>query len=244
MGYKDGMVTEDGLVPAEESEFRQELDLINHALASAISRWKVYKGLFASDPQRVDVLNEASPMVSRVIQDALFSEILMRLCRLTDPAESGRGAGARRNLSLFALERHLQGETRDQYRVASAAAKISTAFARDWRNRSIAHADVDVATERAVLDDASVEGVENAFSQLAEALNVIHSGVFNSTFAYDKLILPFKDERAFIHRILLGNQARKEQMRRLEELRIAQRFPEWEEEHGKALWPDWLKQGQ
>jgi hypothetical protein len=48
-------------------------------------KWQEYIELFGKKPSRVDLLNNAAPLFFRIVQDALWYDILMHIARLTDP---------------------------------------------------------------------------------------------------------------------------------------------------------------
>lgn len=52
---------------------------------------RIFRGLYSSDPRRVEVLNRAAPEIAQLLQDLLFDDIVIRLCRLLDPPEDRRG---------------------------------------------------------------------------------------------------------------------------------------------------------
>jgi hypothetical protein len=95
------------------------------------------------------------------------------LCRLTDPVDTGGKA----NLTLQRLAPLVDPTIRGSTEVFLATATACTAFARDWRNRRIAHADLGLALQRPVspLADASRKDVGDALKAIADLLNHLES---------------------------------------------------------------------
>jgi hypothetical protein len=73
---------------------------------------------------------------------------MMHLCRLTDPAETrihiGKKIVIRKNLTVMALHKEIRDPAfRDQVKTSAQASKAKCEFARQARNRLIAHSDME-----------------------------------------------------------------------------------------------------
>jgi hypothetical protein len=66
-------------------------------------KWKVYRQLFGTDKERIDLLNNIAPTAFWVWQETLSDEMDLALSRLTDPKESGKGKKKFDNLTLEKL---------------------------------------------------------------------------------------------------------------------------------------------
>ncbi len=107
-------------------------------------KWREFRELFGTSPQRIGLLEEAAGRFFGQVQNALWEDTLLHLSRLTDAPK----IGGKSNLSVQQLpdlidDPALKG--RVQLLVAQAVEK--SAFARDWRNRFIAHRDLPQAVE-------------------------------------------------------------------------------------------------
>ena len=114
-------------------------------------------------PQYVDLLNTTASLFFWCVQNIWWESLLLHLCRLTDPAPKRR---ARQTQTIQMLPSLIRGDpelSTDVRRLAKLACK-TTKFARDWRNRRIAHHDGDARP----LAEASLKQVE-------DALNAIHA---------------------------------------------------------------------
>ena len=132
--------------------------------------WGEYVELFA-EPDSVVVLNQTAPAIFRIIQVFLWEHMLLRIARLTDPPTSGKG---KENLTILNLPSLVEdrGEKAKLDELASIA-KSKTEFCRDWRNRHIAHRDLDL------LMNGSAEPLKTASGvQVREGLDAIE-GVLN-----------------------------------------------------------------
>lgn len=142
-------------------------------------KWGEYVELFGTSPERIDLLNKSSPSFFRIVQDSLWENILLHIACLTDPP---RSAG-KDNLSVQRLPPLVDAKTAETLASQIAIAKGKTEFCRDWRNRRIAHRDLNLALgEKAEpLKPASRESVRGALDSLADVLNSVSVRYLNAT---------------------------------------------------------------
>ncbi len=142
-------------------------------------KWRQYRELYGSTPKRIDLLNDAAPLLFRVIEDSLWDETLLHLCRLTDSAEY-RGKA---RLSVNRLPSLIQNQdVRARVEALIQETVVKTNFARDWRNRRIAHRDLAHSLDRQArpLEHASRQAVEDALAALRKVLNAVNGGLRNT----------------------------------------------------------------
>jgi hypothetical protein len=137
-------------------------------------KWDEFVELFGTDDQRqFDVMNGVAPGFFYSVQHALWEGILLHLCRLTDPAVVAH----RKTLSLEALLKEDKCKDIFDLKERVRTAKERTTFARDWRNRVLAHSDLEYATnEQAIpLAPASRMQVREALEAIVEVLQAVES---------------------------------------------------------------------
>jgi len=186
-------------------------------------KWAEYHELFGTSAARIDLLNSAAGLFFRILQDTLWEDALLHLCRLTDPAEM-RGRRGRRNLTIQALpalcdDSALKAEVARL--VTEATAKVS--FARDWRNRRIGHRDLGVAlgsTSRPLAAGSRAD-VSEALAAIHRVINHIHESLLNSTLA-DEVITPATGAEALLYVIRDGLQADEERRERIRSGKFSQ----------------------
>lgn len=196
-----------------------ELGEIHHALINDLSwlllKWDQYCALFGTKPERVDLLNKAAPLFFAVVEDTLWDGILLHLRRLTDPASSCGKA----NLSIERL-RSLVPDSGFRAEVAAlvSAAVASSEFARDWRNRRIAHSDLSLHTAQAPLPlaHASRASVIAALESLTALLKRIHEHYFKSDIDLNFVGEP-GDAEALLRVLADGIEASRARWQRLED---------------------------
>ncbi|TWT10640.1 hypothetical protein [Reyranella sp. CPCC 100927] len=136
-------------------------------------KWEEYVELYGKRQSRVEILNRSAPLFFRVVQDVLWADTLLHIARLTDEPNS-YGKPKLTIKTLPPLIADYNGRATVNKLVN--AALLTTAFARDWRNRWIAHTDLALATERASavpLEGASRLKVKDTVAAIADVLREV-----------------------------------------------------------------------
>jgi len=165
-----------------------ELGELFYATSSELTwihwRWKQYRTLFGEKQSRINLLNEAAPFFFRIVHDALFEDTLLAIARLVGPPRSLNKPNLTvQRLSPLVVDVNL----RDEVCSLIQKAKASAEFAVDWRNRRLAHRDLDLSLKRnqLVLAPATREQVEVSLSALRDVLNRIEMECCNAATVYD-----------------------------------------------------------
>ena len=137
-------------------------------------KWDDYSALFG-DNETIDVLNSTAGPFFHDVQHVLRESILLHMCRLTDPLKSA----GKENLTLRALAPMLPADEEASFRNALDAAvddAISkTGFARQYRNKRLAHSALPPAAggEAVVLPAASMAEMSDAIEAIGAAMNCV-----------------------------------------------------------------------
>jgi hypothetical protein len=183
-------------------------------VASLHVKWREYREMFGSTPERIELLNSAAGLFFRIVQDTLWDDTLLHLCRLTDPPQSaGRSNLTLRALPPLVMDPLLRGEVSalvDQ-------AVVATAFARDWRNRHLSHRDLALALNSGAqpLVRASRVQVSSAVAAIHAVLNKISERLLQSTLVMD-VIAPARGAEAVLYVIRDGLEAGKARTARIQ----------------------------
>ena len=183
-GHKSPEEVRAAYVAAMGEELGGLFHVLSNELTSIHVRWKQYRILFGDKPSRVDLLNEAAPFFFRTVQDVLFEETLLAIARLVGPA----GSRGKPNLSVMRLPELIEDQDRRAMSANLVASAVSAAaFASDWRNRHIAHRDLDLSLRQAArpLEPASRQSVEAALESLRTLMNEVERAYMQATTAYD-----------------------------------------------------------
>jgi hypothetical protein len=168
-----------------------DLGHLYHALGNELAwlhiKWDEYVELFGTRSSRVELVNRAAGAFFRLIQHSLWEDVLLHLARLTDSRESMK----KENLTIRGLPSRIpDAETRRAVTALIDAAIVKTEFARDWRNRHIAHRDLKLALAKGAepLKPASRAAVIDAMRSLSDVLNVLSRRYLDSTTAFEETI--------------------------------------------------------
>lgn len=143
-------------------------------------KWGHYVALFGTSEERIDILNKVAPGFFHDVQTALWEDALLHLSRVTDFSSTAGNA----NLTFRRLPQSIDREPlRQQVKDQLDAAIEATKFARDWRNRRIAHRDLSLVLGQQTepLKLASRAGFDDALCLLDSVLNLVSLSYLNST---------------------------------------------------------------
>lgn len=178
--------------------------------------WNEFVILYGTKKERVELANRAAGQFFFLVQEVLWEAVMLHLCRLTDPPQTGP---QRTNLTI----RNFPGLLQDQVLKAEVAKLIETAidkttFCRDWRNRRIAHRDLDLAIGESAnpLQTATIEATRDALAAVASVLNRVesHFDVGQTAFNYAEAMHGAQSLLHVIHDGLTVHKQRLEQLQR------------------------------
>jgi hypothetical protein len=147
-------------------------------------KWKDYRALFGESLETIDLLNEAAPAFFSYLQNVLWEDVLLHLCRITDPQKTSGHA----NLTISLLPPLISDiAIRNKSESLVKVANDKTAFARDWRNRWLAHRELPDFSGKALrpLAAASRQHVEEALTSIREVMNCIEQHYQGSPVHYE-----------------------------------------------------------
>jgi len=139
-------------------------------LAQLNITWSEFIELYGTKPSRIELMNRSAGHFFRMVQDSLWEGLMLHIARLTDrPVVLGRT-----NLTLHNLPALIPDATlKRKIEALCLEATDKTKFARDWRNRHIAHRDLDLAlgTTAKPLPPVEIKQVNDALECFTEMLN-------------------------------------------------------------------------
>lgn len=147
--------------------------------------WSEYRALFAGSQETIDLLHLAARDFFVRLDDLQWSDILMRLCRLTDLC----GTGGRERHSLdYLASRIVSPKVRAAVSDRVRAARAATAFARDDRDRRPAHRRLGGGKPAPArpLREASRRDVELALTAIRHVMVAVNEHLGVGPFAYDR----------------------------------------------------------
>jgi hypothetical protein len=221
-------------------ELGSKLYWLSNAVTNLHIEWQLYKELFCSGSERVGELNRTSGLVSFILGKTLYESVVLGISRVTDPAETGRGKGAKPNLSLLQLKSELPPELQTEYEELCSQAEDKAEFARDERNKMIAHADLWVATKERPIDAGTPAKVDVALEAIRDAINFVEHNLRNTTVIYDDFCGPLDNHTSFLRSLYLGNLKWAQHLAALEAARKERAWKKLAELESSIDLPGWI----
>jgi hypothetical protein len=135
-------------------------------------KWEEFRTLYGTSEKEIALMNAVAPNFFGRLQQILWEDLMLHISRLTDPPKSA----GRDNLSLRRLPM-LVGDPGLKVKVEGlvAAAVTRSDFARDWRNRYLAHSDLLHAENPSLhaLAPASRRDVKETLAEISKPVNVL-----------------------------------------------------------------------
>lgn len=161
--------------------------------------WQQYRQLFGSEPDTVHLLNRTAGLFFKIVQDELWDSVLLGISRMTDPPATG----VRKNLTLRSLPELILDDTlRSEVETLCNYASEEASFAREHRNKRIAHQDHGYLSDSAVnpLSGISRERVEAMLAALRAILNRLNAHYSDSTTMYE-MFVDDSGARLLVHKL-------------------------------------------
>lgn len=165
-----------------------ELGSLYHALWNELvwlySKWEEYVELFGTKPSRIELINSAAGRFFRMVQDSFWEDSLLHIARLTDPPKTA----GKENLTIRKLpDLIVDGNLKSRVSNFVDAAVEKAEFCRDWRNRHIAHKDLQLAlrTGAEPLKPASRAKVKEVLGSISDVLNALSTHYMDSTTMFE-----------------------------------------------------------
>jgi hypothetical protein len=159
-----------------ESALGADLGPYFHALYVDVAwletKWRDFRELYGTSEARVELLNQAAWSFFGTLHNTLFEDLLLHLTRLTDKARIGKSE----NVSIRGLPGLFPDPSRAEIAALVDVAVAKCAFARDWRNRHIAHRDRALAldSDTTQLAFASRGSIREAIDSLTTVIVHVH----------------------------------------------------------------------
>ena len=178
-------------MPQTPLPVKEVYDLLKTEVTWLHGRWICYRQLFAQSEARINMLDECASAFFFIIQDVLFDEVQICLCKLTDPANTGKID----NLSLeqlqLRLEVHGDSGLSVKNRILLDALQTQATPFRTWRNKQLAHLDLQTSMQNRAnpLPGVSRKMIDDALSLIGEYLNAIEIFYNDNEYGYENFIM-------------------------------------------------------
>jgi len=141
-------------------------------------KWQLYRQLFGTDEERIELLNDIAPLLFRVCQEVLLDDVIISISRLTDQPRTGNRHSTRESLSLRRLVVLIDPGQHPQLRPAvqqkwKKVDSLCKPF-RLHRHRRVAHTDLEtIKATGDLLPGISRLMIEDALESIRELMNAI-----------------------------------------------------------------------
>jgi hypothetical protein len=153
--------------------------------------WYIYRQLFRTSENYVDIMNQCAPNFFLIVQQALVDLVILRLFRLGDPVKQK----GRKNLSLEIIcnlvktqeESGLTGSLRP---IVANFKELSNRL-KEYRDKKLAHLNLMRACGNGSLElpPVTFKMIEDALSIVYKFMNKINGHYRNSTTVYSETLL-------------------------------------------------------
>jgi hypothetical protein len=168
-------------------------------------KWGVFRHLYVSGQDVVDLINDAGGDFFRIAQTLLAHDIVLTIARLTDPKQSV----GRENLCLeqliHSIDESQYGPLRQNIEQIYSQLKPSFVFAKTYRNKLLAH--YDLATKLAHLPEPPIPtttDIEAGLQGIRDVMNAVpqyFTGLDIATVNYYDLVTRPGGENRLIARL-------------------------------------------
>lgn len=153
------------------------------------TKWKYFKRLYCKDDETVRLLNSAGAFFFRIVEDLFRDDVILTICRLTDPPRTKVAGKEKINLTLsYLAELVPASESSLVANLADALKQVDVKCERfrPHRNRRIGHYDLDTRQRQpsARLPAFNLADVDGVLDSFADILNAIESHYNNNTQSY------------------------------------------------------------
>ncbi len=172
------------LRPYEErmgKEFAAILGSLNDHWAHARARYQEYCRMYMNR-ENIELLNMIGPMLFNDIKRLFWHDMMLSVCRLTDPATTGKYA----NLTIQRLPVYFKDDAVFSKKLCSDVknAVCAVESVREWRDKRISHSDLWLTLKHEDksedLGNVDISMIEDALDKIHCVLNRISMHLFNS----------------------------------------------------------------
>lgn len=153
------------------------------------AKWNLFQQLYG-EQESVAVLKETAPWAFRTFQLVLLDDILLSICRLTDPAQQGGNTNLTLAQLIDCIDPDKHGEFKQKVSEAYSLMADSFTFARGHRNRRIAHTDLATYNQPKPLPDIDHQKIAKAIEDITTVMSMVELHINKSSTSYSNPPFP------------------------------------------------------
>ena len=167
-----------------DTEIRILFNCIHEEVVQLFYRWKMFRQLFGSGEENLNLLNQSGSNVFALLQGLIIENAFLTLSRLTDPERTGSYQNLSIRNLLGKIETTLGDKVREDLRGKLAKLEAATEKLRSHRNKRIAHLDLNHAVKLERLPSVEYGDVEHAMELLEFIMRGFHLVLCNADTRY------------------------------------------------------------
>ena len=147
-------------------------------------RWKIFRQLFGSGEENLNLLNKSGSNVFELLQRLTEDNVSLTLCRLTDPEKTGSYENLSIRNFLGRIEAVLDVTVRQDLHGKLARLEAATEKFRIHRSKRIAHLDLTHALKPELLPPLWYSDLQDALKILESIMKDLHLIALNADTSY------------------------------------------------------------
>lgn len=133
----------------------------------------MYCQLYASGESVVDLLGNSAPGFFRICHDLLVDDVLLSISRLTDQEKTLGKSNLTLDRLVHSVNTTKHRQLRKDVERLFSDAKVKSAFAKDQRNKRIAHSDLSTKLQASLLSSFTKANIEDALNAIRAVMNAV-----------------------------------------------------------------------
>lgn len=165
-------------------------------------RWKIFRQLFGSGEENLNLLNKSGSNVFELLQRLTEDNVSLTLCRLTDPERTGSYENLSIRNFLGRIEAVLDVTVRQDLHEKLARLEAATGKFRIHRSKRIAHLDLSHALKPELLPPLWYGDLQDALKILESIMKDLHLIALNADTSYKEPAIAYGCDGEYLLRFL------------------------------------------
>lgn len=175
---------------------------IHEEVVQLFYRWKLFRQLFGSGEENLNLLNKSGSNVFELLQRLTEDNVLLTLCRLTDPERTGSYENLSIRNFLGRIGAVLDVTVRQGLHGKLARLEAATEQLRIHRSKRIAHLDLSHALRPELLPPLWYGDMQDALKILESIMKDLHLIVLNADTSYKEPAIAYGCDGEYLLRFL------------------------------------------
>ena len=173
------------------SEITEIWKFLNSEITWLHGRWNVYRQIYGTNPERIELINWAAPTFFFFIERVLMNDVQLTLVKLADPARTCGRDNATLEALIVLLEEHCADAPIAPLRDSLIKYCNCCKDIRHRRHKDIAHFDlpIQLGDKAEALPGPSRQEIEDAMKALRQFMNILFNHYENTQMAYEHFSL-------------------------------------------------------